>query len=72
MTDAPAQQSTGWQPIETMARDHFPVLAWSVEYGQIVAFQDVTWAWWPCPATEPLPGPPTHWMALPESPANAR
>ncbi len=67
---ASSPETTGWQPIETAPKNHFPVLAWSVEYGRVVAFLDVTWTWWPCPATEPLPNPPTHWMPLPERPAN--
>lgn len=58
-----------WQPIETAPRDHSPVLVWSREFGQIVAFRDVSWAWWPCPAVEPLPAVPTHWRPLPEAPA---
>ncbi len=59
-----------WQPIETFPRDHFPRLVWSRAYGQCVAFLDVTWAWWPVPATEALPSPPTHWRTLPERPAS--
>lgn len=62
------QDRTGWQPIETAPRNHFPVLAWAREFGRVVAFRDVTWAWWPCPATEPLPSAPTHWQPLPEAP----
>lgn len=59
----------GWQPIETKPRDHFPVLVWSEKLGQVVAFLDVTWAWWPCPAIEPLSSAPTHWRPLlPASP----
>ena len=59
----------GWQPIETKPRDHFQVLVWSERLGQVVAFLDVTWAWWPCPAIEPLSSAPTHWRPLrPASP----
>lgn len=61
-------QTTAWQPIETKPRDHFPVLAWSEQFGAVVAFLDVTWTWWPCPATEQLPSAPTHWQPLPERP----
>ncbi len=58
----------GWQLIDTMPADHMPRLVWAIEYGRVVAFVDVTGAWWPCPATEPLPSPPTHWLPLPYSP----
>jgi hypothetical protein len=69
---APAGESvTGWQPIETAPKDHFPVLVWSEEFGRCVAFRDVTWTWWPLPITahhEPLEETPTHWMPLSPSP----
>jgi len=59
----------GWQPIETKPRDHFPALVWSERLGQVVAFLDVTWTWWPQPAIEPLSSAPTHWRPLlPASP----
>ena len=58
-----------WQPIETAPKNHFPVLVYGL-YGQMVAFKDVTWKWWPFPASEdgPLDFTPTHWMRLPEPP----
>jgi hypothetical protein len=61
-----------WELIETCPRDHFPVLAWSIEYGRVVAFLDVTFTWWPCPASHPLPSVPTHWRPLPLSPNDPR
>lgn len=57
-----------WQPIETVPKNHFPVLTWSMKVGRVVAFRDVCWDWWPCPASYPLSHPPTHWMPLPELP----
>jgi len=56
-----------WQPIETAPMNHLPVLV-NTEHGQVVAFLDVMWIWWPCPATEPLEWKPTHWMPLPPPP----
>lgn len=58
----------GWQPIETAPKNHLPVLAWSLETGRVVAFRDVAWTWWPCPAHSPLSPSPTYWMPLPERP----
>ena len=68
--DEPAgQPQSPWQPIETKPRDHFPVLVYGL-YGQLVAFLDVTWMWWPFPAGEdgPLDYVPTHWQPLPAPP----
>ncbi len=65
---APATSSAGWQPIETAPKDHFPVFVWSEKSGRCVAFRDVTWKWWPCPAWEELGDTPTHWMPLPAAP----
>lgn len=57
-----------WQPIETAPKNHLPVLIWSEETGRVVAFRDVAWTWWPCPASHPLSHPPTHWQPLPAPP----
>jgi len=63
-------QDDGWQPIETAPRNHFPVHVWSKKYGQVVAFLDITWTWWPVPAIEPLDDSPTHWRPLPQPPGD--
>ena len=56
-----------WLPIESYPKDHFARLVYT-EYGAMVAFLDVTWEWWPFPASEKLPCKPTHWMPLPPRP----
>ena len=60
-----------WRPIETAPRDHFPRLVWAKHWPVCVAFLDVTWAWWPVPAHEPLDWAPTHWQPLPTPPKDA-
>jgi hypothetical protein len=60
----------GWQDISTAPRDHFPKLVWSLDYGQVVAFLDIAWKWWPVPATEPLPSIPMLWKPLGPSPGS--
>ncbi len=62
------EKEEGWRDIATAPKDHFPVLAWSIETGRVVAFQDITWTWWPSPASHPLSHPPTHWQPLPSPP----
>lgn len=64
----PAAQG-GWMPIETAPRTHFPILTWSLAGGSAVAFLDITWTWWPCPATKKLKHQPTHWQPLPPPPS---
>jgi hypothetical protein len=56
-----------WKPIDTAPKDHFTMLIYG-PYGQLVGFRDVTWAWWPFPATGALDYVPTHWQSLPEPP----
>jgi hypothetical protein len=58
----------GWQLIETLPENHQPVLAWSINTGQIVAFKDINGTWYPRPATKPLDYPPTYWAPLRVSP----
>ena len=59
----------GWLDISTAPKDHFPVLTWSRHDGQVVAFLDVTWAWWSIPnGDEAMEHPPTHWRPLPTPP----
>jgi|SRR5579863_7168928 len=58
---------SAWQPIETVPKNHFPILLYG-KYGTLVGFQDVTWEWWPFPAHEALGYTPTHWMPLPARP----
>jgi hypothetical protein len=53
-----------WRTIDSAPDDHFPVQVWSIAFGQCVAFRDVNWTWFPVPATEPLPQPPSHWAPL--------
>jgi len=55
--------SGGWLPIETAPKNHLPILVYG-PYGQLVAFKDITWAWWPVPASEKLDYTPTHWQPL--------
>jgi hypothetical protein len=60
---------TNWQPIETAPKNHFPILTWSINQGQCVAFLDVTWSWWSYPnGIGPMRYKPTHWMPLPPPP----
>lgn len=61
----------GWQDISTAPENHLPVLAYG-PYGQIVAFRDVTWAWWPIPAVNPLGYKLTHWRPLLAPPSTTR
>lgn len=63
-----ADNAPGWRTIESAPRDHFPKLVWTKDGPVCVAFLDVTWEWWPVPATEPLEWMPTHWMPLPAPP----
>lgn len=60
--------ANGWMPIETAAHDHFPKLVWSPRFGQIVAFLDATWTWWPIPPERRLKQKPTHWQPLAKRP----
>ena len=72
--DAVAQwnkRPDAWQDIITAPENHFPVLVYG-RCGKIVAFRDVTWTWWPSPATEQLFCTPTHWRPLPEAPTVTR
>jgi hypothetical protein len=60
---------TNWQPIETAPKNHFPILTWSINQGQCVAFLDVTWSWRSSPnGNRPMRYKPTHWMPLPPPP----
>lgn len=64
-----AEMREGWQPIETAPRDHLAKLVWSPDLGMVVAFLDVTWAWWTVPNGDgPLETPPTYWRPLPAWP----
>ena len=67
ITAALADDSNGWMPIETAPKNHLPILVYG-PYGRLVAFRDVTWAWWPVPASEKLDYTPTHWQPLPNLP----
>ena len=58
------REDGGWMPIETAPKDHLPILVCG-PYGRLVAFKDITWAWWPVPANEKLDYVPTHWQPLP-------
>lgn len=61
-----------WQPIETAPLNHFPVLTWSLQQGQCVAFLDVAREWWSAPNGDvPMRNKPTHWMPLPKSPVQS-
>lgn len=63
-----------WQPIETVPKDHFARLVYSMDGGgTMVAFVDVTGQWFSFPSCNecvPLRFIPTHWMPLPERPKN--
>lgn len=62
-----AGRKDAWMPIETAPKNHFAVLAYG-QYGELVAFQDVTWTWWPSPPHQRLDYIPTHWQPLPAAP----
>jgi hypothetical protein len=67
LTAVLSDQAGGWQDISTAPENHLPVQVYG-PYGQIVAFRDVTWAWWPIPAVNPLGYKLTHWQPLPAAP----
>lgn len=58
---------SAWRPIGEAPRNHFPVLV-DGPYGRLVAFLDITFTWWPVPATKPLGYVPTHFQPLPLPP----
>lgn len=68
---APSTTTGEWRDIATAPKDHLPILVWSSATGCLVAFRDVTWAWWPVPARHALSDEPTHWRPLPTPPGSA-
>lgn len=64
-----------WQPIETAPRDGARILVWPTRaFGQLfieIGLRDFDGAWFTDDAS-PIDPPPTHWMPLPEPPAEAR